>query len=183
MSTYFRDTTLVGCGAPEDAFRLYTCNGTDLRDIPGDEYDFVMSTIVLQHIAVHEIRFNYLRELFRVMRPGGLWSFQMGFGEGWGKAGYYENRYDAKGTNSRHDTLVTDPAQVEHDLERIGFQNVAHVIRPSFDDGHPLSIYVKARKPGDADATWNWCESDYGSRPANTPHSCWCNVRATASCV
>src|ERR1700739_1573868 len=61
---------ILAAGAPEDAFRLYACNGTDLRELPSDEYDFVMSTIVLQHIAVHEIRLNYLREFFRGMRPG-----------------------------------------------------------------------------------------------------------------
>ena len=71
------------------------------------EYDFVMSTIVLQHIAVYDIRFQYLQEFFRVMKPGGLLSFQMGYGEGYGKAGYYDNHYHAESTNSAHDTLVT----------------------------------------------------------------------------
>ena len=68
-----------------------------------------MSTIVLQHIAVYDIRFQYLEEFFRVLRPGGLLSFQMGYGEGYGKAGYYDNHYDAESTNSFHDTTVTSP--------------------------------------------------------------------------
>ena len=71
-----------------------------------------MSTIVLQHIAVYDIRFQYLEEFFRVMRPGGLLSFQMGYGEGYGKAGYYDNHYHAESTNSFHDTLVTSPEQI-----------------------------------------------------------------------
>ena len=80
-----------------------------------------MSTIVLQHIAVYEIRFQDLREFFRVMAPGGLLSFQMGFGEGQGKAEYHDNHYEAQGTNSLHDTKVTDPWQIGGDLEQIGF--------------------------------------------------------------
>jgi SAM-dependent methyltransferase len=140
---------ILACGTPQDAFRLYACNGIDLREVTSDEYDFVVSTIVLQHIAVHDIRLSYLREFFRIMRPGGLLSFQMGFGEGHGRAGYYENHYSAPGTNSQHDTTVTDPGQVQGDLEAIGFDTVSHVIRPSYDDGHPLWIYVKARKPHD----------------------------------
>lgn len=141
---------ILAAGVPEDAFHLYACNGTDLREVPSDEYDFVMSTIVLQHIAVHDIRLNYLREFFRIMRADGLLSFQMGFGEGHGRAGYYENHYDASGTNSAHDTTVTDPAQIVDELEAIGFEAVSHVIRPAYSDGHHLWIYVKARKPADA---------------------------------
>lgn len=141
---------ILAAGAPADAFHLYACNGTDLREVPSDEYDFVMSTIVLQHIAVYEIRLNYLREFFRVMRPSGLLSFQMGFGEGYGRAAYHDDHYDAQGTNSDHDTTVSDPAQIRDDLEALGFEDVSHVIRPSYSDGHPLWIFVKARKPADA---------------------------------
>ena len=51
------------------------------------------------------------------------------------------------GTNSAHDTTVTDPRQIEGDLEQAGFESFVHEIRPSFDDGHPFWIYVKAIKP------------------------------------
>ena len=79
--------------------------------------------------------------------PGGLLSFQMGFGEGYGTASYYENHYDTESTTSFHDTLVTHPGQIRADLELIGFVDLWHTIRPSFDDGHPNWIYVKAYKP------------------------------------
>jgi ubiquinone/menaquinone biosynthesis C-methylase UbiE len=135
-------------GAPADATRFHHCNGVDLRNLPDYEYDFIMSTVVLQHICVHEIRLNYFREFFRIMRYDGLLSFQMGYGEGpQGKASYYENAYHAQETNSLYDVTVTDPQQVYGDLESVGFVDVGHVIRPAFDDGHPAWIYVKARKP------------------------------------
>ena len=100
---------LVSVGCPPDRYRLFQANGVDLGNLASDEYDFVMSTIVMQHIAVYDIRFQYLMEFFRVLRPGGLLSFQMGYGEGYGKAGYYDNHYDAESTNSFHDTTVTSP--------------------------------------------------------------------------
>ena len=127
--------------------RLHQANGVDLSNLATAEYDFVMSTIVLQHIAVYDIRFQYLQEFFRIMKPGALLSFQMGFGEGQGKAEYYDNHWDAQGTNSLHDTKVTDPDQISGDLERIGFTDFSHAIRPPFDDGHAAWIYVKALKP------------------------------------
>ena len=138
---------LVSVGCPADRYQLFQANGVDLGNLASDEYDFVMSTIVLQHIAVYDIRFQYLQEFFRVMAPGGLLSFQMGFGGGYGKAGYYENHYDTESTTSFHDTLVTHPGQIRADLELIGFVDLWHTIRPSFDDGHPNWIYVKAYKP------------------------------------
>jgi ubiquinone/menaquinone biosynthesis C-methylase UbiE len=138
---------LLADGAAEDRFRLHHCNGVNLDVLPNDEYDFLMSTIVLQHICVHEIRFSYMQDFFRVLKPGGLLSFQMGFGEKHGKAEYYDNDYHALATNSLHDTKVTDPRQLQEDLERIGFVDVQYALRPPFEDGHSAWIFVKARKP------------------------------------
>jgi FkbM family methyltransferase len=138
---------ILKCGCPPQRFQLFQVNGVDLRRLRAGEYDFIMSTIVLQHISVHEIRFGYLKEFYRVMKVGGLLSFQMGFGEGYGKAGYFDNHYHATVTNSLHDTMVTDPEQIAGELRGIGFTNVRHVIRPPFSDEHPNWIFVKAEKP------------------------------------
>ena len=125
-----------------------------------------MSTIVLQHIAVYDIRFQYLQEFFRVMKPGGLLSFQMGYGEGYGKAGYYDNHYHAESTNSAHDTMVTSPEQIGGDLERIGFVDFSYAVRPSFDDGHPNWIFVKAYKPNVASRASASCATPRSRRAA-----------------
>jgi len=137
---------ILKAGCPEERFRLHHCNGVDLSNLRDNEYDFIMSTIVLQHIAVHDIRYNYFKEFFRIMKEGGLLSFQMGFGEGYGKAGYYENHYHAEATNSFHDTLVTDPNQLIDELRKIGFSKIEYIIRDRFSDGHPSWIFVKAIK-------------------------------------
>ena len=133
-------------GCPVERSNLYHCNGIDISNIQSNQYDFIVSTIVLQHIAVYDIRFNYLKEFYRVMKDGGLLSFQMGFGRGHGKAEYYENHYQAEATNTFHDTLVTVPNQIIGDLTKIGFSNITYEIRKSFSDGHPYWIFVKARK-------------------------------------
>lgn len=50
--------------------RFFTASGTDLHPIPDAAYDFVMSTITLQHIPVYEIRDGILRDSLRVLKPG-----------------------------------------------------------------------------------------------------------------
>lgn len=134
-------------GISAHLYRLHQNNGIDLAKINSDTYDFVMSTIVFQHIAVHDIRYGLLSELFRIMKSGAVISIQMGFGEGRGKAEYHENAYDAQGTNSRHDVIVRSPKQIEKSLKEIGFTDFTYEIRESYSDGHPEWIFFKAKKP------------------------------------
>jgi SAM-dependent methyltransferase len=134
-------------GHSTESFQLYTCDGVSLNGIPDDEYDFLMSTIVLQHIAVYQIRYNYMKEFLRVLKPGGRLSFQMGFGRRVGSTPYYENNYSSTTTNGGNDVSVTDPSQLTKDLADIGFTEVEFVIREPFDDHHEKWIFVKAKKP------------------------------------
>ena len=47
-------------------------NGLDLSGFMDESFDFVYSYAVFQHIPSREVVFNYLREAWRVLRPGGL---------------------------------------------------------------------------------------------------------------
>lgn len=134
-------------GNDESTFAVYACSGVSLDVLKDNEYDFIMSTIVLQHICVHSIRVGYFREFFRVMKAGGLLSFQMGFGSRSGSVGYFENYYGADGTNGGCDTRVENPDDLVNDLKNAGFVNVTYVIRPPFQDMHSNWIFVKATKP------------------------------------
>jgi ubiquinone/menaquinone biosynthesis C-methylase UbiE len=130
-----------------DRYNFLTCNGVSLNVIQDNTYDFIMSTIALQHICVHDIRFNYLNEFFRVMKSGGVLSFQMGFGtQHPNTRDYYDNYYDATGTNSACDVRVTDPNNIVDELTSIGFSNITYIIRPAWDDLHGEWIFVRAEK-------------------------------------
>ncbi len=54
---------------------VYVNNGRDLTVLPDVEFDFAYSVIVFQHIPSREIIENYVREVHRLLRPGGLFKF------------------------------------------------------------------------------------------------------------
>ncbi|MDR3699641.1 MAG: methyltransferase domain-containing protein [Candidatus Sulfopaludibacter sp.] len=68
--------------------RIYRNNGKDLSAVrrhwwnrlgigAGVQVDFAFSTMVFQHIPSREIIENYVREAHRLLRPGGLFKFQV----------------------------------------------------------------------------------------------------------
>lgn len=128
---------------------LILTNGRDLQAIDAEAYDLVYSTICLQHICVHEIRLSLMREFHRVLRPGGWFTAQMGFGPSHPRSvRYHANAWWAPGTNGALDCRVEDPSEVEQDLRAIGFDNFQHWLRPvGPGDTHDQWIFFRARKP------------------------------------
>ena len=136
-----------------DKSQWFCNNGTDLVDLESNKYDFVMSTIALQHIPVYSIRKNIMKEILRVLKPDGLFSFQMGYGKNLDdiysrpRSSYYEDSFEANGTNSLHDVRVQSESEIIEDLTKIGFRSIETFVRSTFSDiGHPQWIYVKAYK-------------------------------------
>lgn len=132
----------------------YLCNGVDLADVPGERYDVVFSTICLQHIPVHAIRLGLFREFLRVLKPGGWFTAQMGFGDDGDPrgVGYYEDRWDAAKTNGGCDVKVVNKEDLLVDLKDAGFvagSFRATVRPPGPNDWHPNWIFFRARKPED----------------------------------
>ena len=134
--------------------QFYVANGQDTGVPNSNYYDFVMTTISLQHIPVYDIRRSILEDILRVLKPGGRFSFQMGFGPdlldslGRPRSGYFENSVTAKSTNGDHDVRVTSVSELETDLRNIGFTEIQSMVRESFSDmGHPNWIYVHCLKP------------------------------------
>jgi len=134
---------------PLQNFKLYLCSGYDLACIEDSSYDVVMSTICMQHICVYNIRLNYLKEFFRVLKPNGFVTIQMGYGANAPDAvDYYHDFWEAKTTNRGADTMITNPEQPQQDLEKIGFVDFKYHIGPTGPgDSHPNWIYFNARKP------------------------------------
>lgn len=129
--------------------RLFKNDGVDISVITdNDYYDVVFSTICMQHICVHDIRVSLLKDFYRVLKPGGSICIQMGYGTNHPRTvGYYDNFYDAPGTNSMMDTRVEDPQQLKGDLEAIGFTDFDFDIRPvGPGDGHTNWIFFRAKK-------------------------------------
>ncbi len=55
-------------------------NGSDLSFVASDSMDFVFSYLVLQHLPREILVFEYVREMLRVLRPGGMMLFQFNGG-------------------------------------------------------------------------------------------------------
>jgi SAM-dependent methyltransferase len=128
---------------------------TDGQNVPGEldgVYDVAYSVICLQHICVHAIRHRIFEGLFRALRPGGLLTFQMGYGPGHaGMVDYFANFVDASGTNGAADVGVLHPAELAHDLADVGFRTTAYALTPCGPgDTHGAWIFARAIKPGPA---------------------------------
>lgn len=124
---------------------------TDGKSIPAEDssYDVVFSVICLQHICVHDIRMKIMEDVYRVLKPGGHFCFQMGYGQRYNAPGrpYYDNYIDAVSTNGGCDTLVEDENYLISDLEKIGFKDVKVTIRPTGPgDSHDNWIWVQTHK-------------------------------------
>lgn len=128
-------------------FHFFATDGQSLQPGESNAYDLIFSTIVLQHIPVHNIRKKIMTDFYRCVKPGGMISFQMGFGSaGHRVASYYENATHAETTNGGYDVQITDPKNLVDDLVEIGFKDVNYVIGQPWTDQHSNWIYVTAVK-------------------------------------
>lgn len=130
--------------------RLFVTDGQHVPEDTEHAYDVAYSVICLQHICVYSVRRQILEGLFRALKPGGLLTFQMGYGPGHARmADYFEDRIDAPGTNGVADVGVLHPGEIAGDLASIGFRDAAYALRPTGPgDTHGAWIFVRALKPG-----------------------------------
>jgi ubiquinone/menaquinone biosynthesis C-methylase UbiE len=56
---------------------VHHTSGSDLARFPGNHFDFVYSYAVFQHIPSAAVVFSYLREIVRVLKPGGVAHLQI----------------------------------------------------------------------------------------------------------
>ena len=149
---------------PPPTFFFYENNGFDLRELKDNEYDFVMSTIVLQHTPVHFIRNNLLKEIFRVTKSGGIFSFQIGGAiDRWSSSGqpnkdivngvidnYYDNDWSNEKTNGNGgDVYINHPKEtIVPELKEIGFIDITTETNKAWmDANHTAWHYIRCIKP------------------------------------
>lgn len=126
---------------------VFPCDG---KSIPceNENYDVIFSVICLQHIACYDIRFSIFEEIYRTLKPGGKFCFQMGFNNKPNRyivSSYYENSTEAKSTNGAHDVAFDNEDYLKDDLlNKLKFKNYKSDIR--------------AAGPGDAHMSWIWVQ-------------------------
>lgn len=129
---------------------LYVTSGDNLSMIEDNAYDVVFAVICFQHICSHEIRFSIMKDIYRVLKPGGKLCFQMGYGgkEGIPTAGYFDDVFDAASTNGHADVSITDESDIQKDLtEKIGYINYKSDIRETGPgDNHRNWIWIQVEK-------------------------------------
>lgn len=128
-------------------------NGLDLKDLESNFYDFVMSTIVFQHIPSREVRLNLKKEIYRILKIGGSFSFQMGHGDTvdgrYNHSSYEDDAFGKAGSNGICDVQITPETEkvLINDLINIGFKNIDSLVTESFSDAsHTNWIYLHMTK-------------------------------------
>jgi len=135
-------------------------NGVDLSGIKNDVYDFVFSFIVFQHIPKRSIIKNYIKEIYRVLKPGSYMQVQVR-----GYPGYLASgvpAYQYKGFDSfymgvsrkkslpvpvfhRYDTLFGaffKDGEISDVASKIGYRN----IETFYTAGNSRYLWIRAVK-------------------------------------
>lgn len=138
-STYLRQR-----GLDSRDYRLFLADGLSCGPLPPDtKYEFIYSTIVLQHIAVYSIRRNIFAGMRDLLTESGTACLQVGFG--WdGGADWFDDYFQAMSTNGGLDACIADEtrlAAVIEDFKELGFSSVVVERKPSPHPGRPRDLY------------------------------------------
>lgn len=126
-------------------------DGTGSIPFGESSFDFCFSYITFHHIPQKQIVGRYIAEAFRVLKPGGLFRFQL-FGQPGGVLQWVREQLSRKST--WRGCKFTKP-EIVHITERSGFEIIEtrflnpwpELHRPFFGKNEPYLLWVTARKP------------------------------------
>lgn len=130
--------------SPRCLTKIHKNNGIDIECLNDeDTYDFVMSTIVFEHICVRSIRLNLMKSIYDHMATGGIFSLQMLY------SGKNTVPYDNEdmSTTALHCSVDNKSVLVD-DLTKIGFSILETWIKPSFSSVGKEWIFLHCLKDG-----------------------------------
>ena len=96
---------------------FYQGNGRDLSCFENDFADIVFSFIVFQHIPFKEVIINYIREAHRVLKPNGVFKFQV--------QGCLSEQWVNADKNTWHGTTITEQ-EIRLLSKHLGFHLLKH---------------------------------------------------------
>tara|TARA_Y100000816_G_C26036970_1_gene542978 strand:+ start:347 stop:1102 length:756 start_codon:yes stop_codon:yes gene_type:complete len=145
--------------------KLYKTDGMHFSDIKDNTYDFIYSTIAMEHIAPFSVRFKIFEEIYRTLKRSGSISIQMNYVENLKKhykyfpnseklqplTGISEWREDATWatrTNSQYDVKLDKDSLglVRDDLKSIGFVEIDFLIESPPHKGVDYFVFIYAKK-------------------------------------
>ncbi|KAH8064109.1 hypothetical protein JL721_8517 [Aureococcus anophagefferens] len=122
--------------------RLKRPDGLELDAVPADAYDAVVSFDALSRIPFHATRYRLLEEFFRVLKCDGRASLAMGFGAFHGSvAGYRDDVPVDDGADVQ--VAFDDPDLLVHDLDRVGFRDMAYWISTGGSGTHAKTLTLE----------------------------------------
>lgn len=122
---------------------LWQNDGCHLDMIADAAYDIVFSVITMQHVLSHPIRQIIYSEINRVLKPGGFFTAQMGFGSGHPRSVDY---YHVGSVHEDKDVRVESAEALEADLAEVGLNNFRYQLRTTCHDEHPQWIWFQCQK-------------------------------------
>jgi len=143
---------LTNAGITDARYTTFLSSGVGLPII-NKKYDFIYSTIALQHICVYEIRKKIFEDLFLVLEDNGSCCFQLGFG--WdNNCHWFDNNYAARETNGAGDVSIPNSDYlngISNDFKEIGFKNIKYEFKisphPEYGNKyHPIWIFMHMTK-------------------------------------
>lgn len=141
-ATYAEDYAVKQIKNRSVRVKTWECDGLSVQSMdkkfPRRKYDFIMVTIVFEHISVYDIRKDILASIYKTLRSGGTFSTLLSSLDG---VGYYDNVYQV---NTNCD--LNHPEYFVDDLEQIGFTNIQYGKDVAMFENRPWS-YVWAQKP------------------------------------